>query len=281
MTRLLSLFCISFLFITGCDGLNDNEIPIEPGSLSLTPINSISDSNNVFDLGDLKSTKSFNFYLTNKGDTDVFNVSIESTNPEFVVEPGEINVLMAGSDLVLEQGLQVTAIHGIGAGGIGPETPMEMGLNETEVRIRAQTTDAAGDTSSIQVSAVMQVNALLADFELTDRNGQVDLSTTMGSHSGGGVAPFPLPRTIVADGGLKLVNTGNVAVRIKTFLRDNGTLELIENEEVVLSPGEELAVERDRETTTIRIDTDQTVTDSDRLPFQLDGFVYILCDITR
>jgi len=265
--------------LAGCDGLNEEQSPVEPGALSLASINPVNNTGNVFNLGDLKNTKSFPFYLTNKGDTDIFNVTIESSNPDFIVEPDFIGVLQAGGGLLLEQGLQVTAVHGSSASGLGPAAPMRMGLNETELLIRAQTTDASDDTLSVQTQATMQVNVQLADIELFDINGVVRLDSTTGSIAGA-VTTWPLPPLIVADGNLRLVNSGNVDLQIRTYQRRE-SLEYEEIDSLSVSPTEEIIVERRWETTVISIDTNETVTDPDRLTIYQDGLVYILCDVDR
>ena len=274
MVRTLILLLFIAVILPACDGLNEEEL--QPGALSLASVNAAGEADNVFSLGDVKNTKAFNFYLTNSGDTDIFDVSIESSNEDFIIDPDSIPVLQVGRDLLLEQGLQVTAVHGTDASGLGPTKPMRMGMNETELRVRASTTNASGDTLSLRVRASLQVNALLADLEIYDLNGKVALDAPSGTISGV-VTPTRLSRFEVADGNLRLVNTGNVALQIRLFQVEDAT----QFEDVMLLPGEESTVERNREPIIVRIDTDRTVTRANLLPIQLDGYVYVVCDFAR
>ena len=272
----LPLFLLFVFLAAGCDGLNGEGKALQPGALSLARISSESGTDNTFELGELKNTKPYNFFLTNKGETDIFGVTIESSNTGFVVEPALIPILHASTDLGLEQALQVMAIHGTDPSGLGPAELLPMGVNETQLRIRGQTTDASRDTIHVDLRATLQVNAQLADIEIYDSNGLVQLDAPAGTVLGA-IAPWPITRYTVADGNVRLLNTGNVDVQVRIYRR-TGTNEY-EEIDVSLAPSEENTVERARELVVVRVDANRTITDAARLPIQQDGLIYIACDI--
>ena len=274
----LTLFLV--LLFTGCDILSPKEDRPMPGALSLEYAHNPDDTSDIFDLGDINNTRSYDFYLTNSGETDLFDVSIASSSDQFLVEPATIRVLRPRGGEAPHQNLKITVLHGTSASGVGPAETLVMGVNEVNLDISAKTITGEGDTLSVDAQAVLRINARLVDVEIFHGGGALDL------RAGGSPDRFYNPTGIVwesrvyrvVNGPIRIMNTGNVQLQVRILKQfETSAPPTYRETNVVLEPLEEASIDRGQERIFIRIDGGNTISDFEALPIQQDGLIYIAC----
>lgn len=267
------------LLNSGCDIFSPEEDSQALGALSLKYALSSESSANFINLGDIRNTRSYDFYLTNSGGSDLFDIVITSSNNQFLLEPDTIRALRSEDGAVPYQNLRVTIIHGTSASGVGPAEILAMGPNEVNLDITAKTTSNDGDTLLVSLQTILRVNALLVDIDLYDSRSLIDLKDGKSGIAG----PLWERRSYaVEEGPLRIVNTGNVQLQIQILKSIPNTVPPAFREiNVALAPLEERIIEREverqGERVLFRIDGDNTTSDFESLPIQQDGLIYFAC----
>lgn len=256
--------CIMCQLILSCDTHDDHDKAFMPGYLAL---------DNEYDLGEIQNTKQFAFELSNIGGSNVFDASISSSNTSFVLDTEFIQILRPRAENSFIQPVVVTALHGTAPSGIGLADLMPPGENETTLRITGRTTNVYGDTLRLSERAVLRVNALLVDIEVSDVTGIIPLGSPTGSTSGVGDFVSRIRWYQTAPGPIHVRNTGNTDLPIRIYTRTEG----VEYDEVdvFVSVGNEIEIDRSTERIILRIDSQNTVSDFNRLPIESNGMIYL------
>lgn len=234
--------------------------------------------NDEYDLGNIKSTDTFEFEISNEGDSDLIGVRLSTSNPAFLVTPNFIPILRPRADQSLTQNIRVTTLHGTSPTGIGGIEVMPIGINQSQLQIEAQTVNFSGDTLMIQRQTTLSVHALFVDVELYDDNGLHPLDSYVRN-----VFPTNVTQWFVrgydATGPVRIKNTGNVDLSIRVYKRrDNnqGLFYAIESN-FVLAVGQDTTIER-KSSTALRLDGSNTISNLELLPIQPDGYIYMYID---
>ena len=247
--------------------MEEDEI-FQPGTLIL---------DSQYDLGDIKSTDSFAFEISNEGESDLIDVQLSTSNPAFAVTPDFIPLLRSRGSRSLIQNVRITALHGTSPTGIGSVALMPKGINESELLIEAKTVNLQGDTFRIQRKTTLLARALLIDVEFYDVDGHVELESFDRSVLSNNVAPW-FVRGYEVTGPVRINNTGNVDLSVRVYKRRTDTNAAIYNEsEFFLPVGQDTTIERNS-STAFRLDGSNTISDVERLPIQPDGYIYMFFD---
>ena len=246
----------------------EEDASFQPGTLVL---------DSEYDLGDIKSTDSFTFELSNEGESDLIDVQLSTSNPAFTVTPDFIPVLRSRGSRSLIQNVRITALHGTSPTGIGSVALMPKGNNESELLIEAKTVNLHGDTLRIQRKTTLLARALLIDVEFYDVDGHVALASYDRSILSNNVAPW-FVRGYEVTGPVRINNIGNVDLSVRVYKRRTDTNAAIYNEsEFFLPIGQDTTIERNS-STAFRLDGSNTISDIERLPIQPDGYIYMFFD---
>jgi len=181
-----------------------------------------------FDLDTLKSSKTFYFTLSNIGEEDITNVKINSDNNSFAPSPSTIQILQGKKNSnSLSQAFALEVTHGIRINGVGYADRMKMGDNLCNLTISGQTTDGK-KTISTELIVPIKVFAKVMDIVLLYGTDTIDFS----KFSYCGTVLFPDSckncgldklRMYNYNTVIKIVNTGNVPLKISLFSNDDPT----------------------------------------------------------
>lgn len=130
--------------------------------------------NKDFDFGDIKSSRSFGFILTNSGDSEITSVSITTTNPAFEMTPETISRIDPFEDTSALVELNLDIIHGKVLNGIGFTDLLSQGQNIATFNVTGYTV-SGNETVTINLTRTVEVNALVADIEIYDGDTPIDL----------------------------------------------------------------------------------------------------------
>jgi hypothetical protein len=139
----------------------------------------------AFDLGALRNTRSFYFLLGNSGDTPIVDVTLGSDADAFRLTPATIDRLDPGKGIGVLPILDLTAVHGTAASGIGFDDLLPMGANTATLTLRGTTVLANGDSTAVTASVDVAVDALVADLRVLKGATEVDLADPDGTVIGG------------------------------------------------------------------------------------------------
>jgi hypothetical protein len=160
-------------------------------------------------MGDLKGSDDFLFLLKNVGDHPITDVALESDQAAFDVAPKTISVLAPSATSAMETVLRVRVVHGTNLSGVGHLPVLTMGANQASISLKGKTTDDQQASVDVAATFVVQVNALLADFEATVAGTPIDLMKPSGGMQG--VCLF------YGTGPLAIRNKGNVPLTVKSL----------------------------------------------------------------
>ncbi len=135
--------------------------------LKSTSLSGQGDSASFF-LDTIKSSRTFNFTLTNIGQEDIRNISIRSDNSSFTVFPSVIQLLPGTGKLShgLGQIISVDVIHGDRLNGVGFGGLLNMGNNLCHLIIQGRTFDGRSDTVFAELTANITVYAQILSVTL-------------------------------------------------------------------------------------------------------------------
>ena len=294
------MFCI---LVAGCGGntVSPESEQVEPGAFSISRIQTVSkaaaaaavhtmgQTAAAFNLGNVANTTDYFFVLTNAGDTNIENISIEIDHPGFQISPEFLDELPPMEQLSIHHVIRLTIIHGTSPSGVGNAPLLEPGAILSELDIKGTTTDAEGNDMEVELKVDLSVNAMLADLRLFRSDSEIDLTSPSGSIMNSRLYSGWLHLYNVGANEITVENSGNVTLAITTYRYyyphydqshsfelaggDAKTLEWPEFELTDID-GEEMI--RLASNFNFKIDIGNTITDRERLPVQNDGYVYIV-----
>jgi hypothetical protein len=260
-----------------------------PGSFSLTHLKGLQkdaltrEKVNEINLGDLHATTNYYFLLTNNGGHVITDIDLSVSDSSFAIFPTSIDSLSVGiGTQSLVPIIKLTALHGIGAQGLGSEPIMPPGLHQVMIKLKGKTKHNGIDTTaSLAVTAT--VNVLVMDVKMHSCFKEIDLA----NYSGGIIGTVQFDGYDVInirgyyidknpnDTSVTIMNTGNVTITVKKIdismqdgrLMDSTSYSINYNDsaEFIIRPN--LYVH-------FRIDGGNTVCDQTKLRLQDDGRAY-------
>lgn len=285
---------IAGLLTYGCDSTTSPDTTaVEPGSFAISRIHTKtavhqaasgheSGQNSVsFDLGNVDNTSDYFFVLTNAGDTDIEDITLETHHSGITISPNYIEVLSPQIEMSLHQVLKLTITHGTSPSGVGHAPLLEPGPLTSALQISGRTKNEQGDSLKAELNADVSVVARLSDLQIYSGSQQIDL----GSPSGG------ILNSLLYEGTLRRYN---VSVRNDITVENTGNAELIfatykqgyphfeQETEFTLEPGDTttyswpLVGDNNASFFAFVMDPGNIITDHRRLPIQNDGMVYIV-----
>ncbi len=296
MNKMLKILLMSYIFtvmsfiISSCENPNkpketDEGITFSPGRLSLVKIDGIektllktfeatNEDTPIFNLGDLKASRDFYFFLKNTGGTAVTDITIESNNAHFDVTPEEISILEPDSLTTIIPIIRVSTLHGTALDGIGYVDLMPMNESRTVISITGTTTDENEVNIPISLFVELIINALVMDVELFDGDSIIDLTTPEGSRSSN-LGGLGFIRAYTYSSIPKILNTGNIPITASVYYGDVDKYVLGS-----IGPNDTLVVNLpdyhggEKSHGIIEIDGDNTIADNDRLQLGNNGMAY-------
>jgi hypothetical protein len=274
------------LFMLSCGHPNEpGTIPDNtdtPGYFSLTQLqglqktNSIATAygNNTINLGDLHSTTNYYFLLTNCGGHCITDIKLSVSDSSFQIYPTSIDSLTVGlGTQALVPIIKLTAIHGIGAQGIGNAPIMSKGIHQVHLSITGLTKQKNIDTST-SLTATLTVNAFVMDFDIHSAAQTIDLINISGFANGlifdKNYMLSMVKSITVPDSIFTIVNTGNVAIKIKAE-----KIEGSDSSSCVVNVNDSARFNANYQKL-FRFDGNNTVSDPVKLPKHSDGNAYLL-----
>jgi hypothetical protein len=261
----------------------------QPGYFSLTQLQGLQKTvattatgTNTIDLGDLHSTTNYYFLLTNSGGHCITNIHLSVSDTSFIIYPTSIDSLTVGlGTQSMVPIVKLTAVHGIGAQGLGNAPLMSPGIHQVQINVTGTTKHNNTDTNtSLIVTA--QVNALIMDIDMHTDKMNIDVggyTSTSGGIRLDGYYIVSLPLYFTqdsADSIIHIINTGNVILNIKSFgfygdgsLADSSSylLNISDSTIFIKPPNEYLA---------FQLNSNNTIGDPNRFQPQSNGKAYFL-----
>ncbi|MFH2067337.1 MAG: hypothetical protein ABIK15_19205 [Pseudomonadota bacterium] len=257
----------------GSDSRTSYQYDEEPEDVVMQRDDLANDNETIaFDLGDIKASRDFYFILKNIGDTPVTDISIEIDNPSFEVSPSAISLLEPDDEASFMQIICVSAIHGKPLNGIGYTDPMNSGKNSGVILIQGRTTTGDGvDTEAIH-SAIIEVTALLIDFEAKTSTSRINFGSPdlSAASSLGGLGWLPL---YIISGSPVIENTGNAPFDVS--ISDSGYASNTGARNTVM-PNETLMIEKSSTEMPVFviIHTNNVICNHEKFSIGNDGNVY-------
>ena len=251
-----------------------------------------SGANVNFDLGSIKGSTAFYFLLYNIGNTPITDVTLSVDGSDFTVYPSGMDTLIPGGDVGMLPVVKVNAFHGTPLDGTGYRPLMKKGLNTATLRISGATKTVKGKDTTITLSAILDLQALVMDFKLFGRTGSVNFGNPWGRSMGNINLPdstslttwndyYPAnfiynPDPTYAPGcysdnyrdtSINLSNTGNVAMHV--YLYNSGKAWGLDT---VVPAGDSILIANPN--AYYVIDGDHTIADPRKFALQNDGRFY-------
>lgn len=284
-----SALCILLVLATACS--DDQPVKSKSGYFKLSRIQSpnakmseASEAEASFNLGDLKASREFYFLLGNGGEGEIFDITLESSNPNFVVSPQEISSLpgTASEGDVLIPLVSIGVVHGVHINGFGFTDILPKGENEAVITITGKTI-VDGQTITVSSDFDFTTFARVVNIELYNKNGtEIDLDAPIGSMGGsehsGGLGGVRVYGTLTQE--FKVKNTGNVTIELegRHYIGALGF-----TTDYTIEPGESLLIDLyfpeqpdAGYTTLFSVDGNGTVTDNERLSMGNNGKAYLV-----
>lgn len=238
-----------------------------------------------FNLGYVKASREFFFVLGNGGDNPIFDITLETSDPNFIISPTAISNLNgvdspSGSIIPI---VSLGVVHGTHINGVGFTDILQMGINEAVVIIKGKTIEN-GDTIELESRFNFVVDAKVMDIKMSENEEEIDLLdvtiTTSGVPNAGGLGAVPGYIVPLSARSVNIKNTGNVDMTITSRSLDaqdfSNEIEVAPNEsaEINLLPAnhEELAYTM----MVITIDGHGTIADNNRIKMGNDGKGYFI-----
>jgi hypothetical protein len=284
MKNFITLFVLTtFLLLLSC---SENEVAKKsPGHFTLSQLNSPHgrvSSATAFNLGDLKASKDFLFFLGNGGETSIFDIALSTDNPKFVISPKHIDVLPGknATDNIVVPLVAVDVIHGLQLNGVGYTELLSQGENNATITIKGKLV-VNGDSTEVTSTFDLTVNAKVMDVTLYSDDAAIDFSQTAGEWIGyeqeSGLPAVPGYNFNPAN--IKIKNTGNVNIEILLRLMYN-----TDPFSLTLTPGQTSALnipvfvneEGSHSFAEVTIDGNGTITDRSRIRLGTNGKGYFM-----
>ena len=286
---------IAGMLTYGCESTTSPDTTVvEPGSFAISRIHTNTaplqvgsghisgQSTASFDLGNVDNTSDYYFVLTNAGDTDIEEITLETHHSGFTISPDFIEVLPPQNEMSLHQVLKLTITHGTSASGVGHAPLLEPGPLTAALQISGKTVNEQGDSLMAELKADLSVVARLSDLQIYSGEQQIDLSSPSGSVLNSRLYESFLRRYDVPKNDITVENTGNTELKFTAF--KYAYPQFIQEAEFTLEPGNTatyswpLVQSDDASMFAFVMDPGNIITDHKRLPIQNDGLVYIPLD---
>lgn len=285
--RKLYFFILTLTVTVSCSE-NESVDKITPTSFTLAQIKSFDTAGRMvsaiqeesgFDLGELRASKEFYFLLGSTENKAVFNIELESSNPQFTISPRKISALNSDDGSQVIPMLSLGVLHGIRLNGVGYTDLLPMGPNSTTITIRGKVL-ADGDSVDITAAFDMVVNARQMDIALYSGESAIDFSNPVAQSSGLEYESelTAIPVYLFDPANLKIKNTGNVSVTLAFTHLTSGndtirmTLEPNQIESVTLPP----PIFADYVYALIHLDGGGAITNRSRIKQGVDGKGYLV-----
>jgi hypothetical protein len=287
MKRYIILSLFGMILLQGCKK-EDKTTPPLAGYFQLTQIGNIGVKSTQrivgdsiiteFQLGDLKNSREFFFLLSNGGDNPIFDVTLNTDNPQFIPTPSAISNLpgknVTGSSAIMPL-LSLGIIHGTQLNGVGYAELLPMNENATMLTIQGKTLEN-NDTIHLRSDFTFKVNAKIMDIGVFENDQEINLLNPRGAVAGmsnfGGLGFIRYYE--VASGAIQLKNSGNVEIGLKvTEIDDQGNL--LPHDPVIVSPDQTISVSLNPHFTVLCLDSEGTITNNDRIQLGDDGNGYL------
>ncbi len=193
----------------------------------------VSQNQYSFNLGELKTSKSFYFLLLNVGDLPIYNISLTTDNPNFIISPSKISYLGSTKNLSVNDSNLIFPIitlgieHGQKINGNGYGTLLDTGINTCTITIKGKTI-LNNDTVLLSISPTMLVNAKLMDIKFFVNNQEINLYNPSGSLTTAirGIGTIPYYYTDFMNKPVKIMNTGNTTITLQILGNTADTITL-------------------------------------------------------
>lgn len=186
-----------------------------------------------FDLGEIKSSKSFYFLLLNVGDKPIYDITLSSDNPNFKISPSKIgflgstkNLTSSDNDLIFPI-ITIGIEHGNKIDGNGYGDLLNMGLNTGKIKITGRTLQNT-DTVLLTINPSLTVNAKIMDIRLYIDNLEINLNNPSGSLTTSirGIGAIPYYFIDYYNKPIKIENTGNTNITLQILGNSSDTFKI-------------------------------------------------------
>ena len=243
---------------------------------NLTPDSKLKSSDFDFSLGTIKASREFYFLLANGGDEPIFDIQLQTGDESFIITPKQIEILQgeAGTNNMDNSTviplLTLGILHGLQINGLGYTDLLEMGSNSSYIQITGKTVEN-GDTITVADEFSFEVDASIMDIAMSSGGMELDLTKWDGAVSSnlGGLGFIRYYK--VSVGQIEINNTGNVSILI--FYGDDD--KTIHSNNLVLEPGGRVPIDINNYLVFLKLDSDGTITDDQRIQLGNDGSGYL------
>jgi hypothetical protein len=281
---LTAVFVLPLLFCQQLNSPTPSPDATQSGYFSLTFLEGLHKTSlasttgtNTIDLGDLHSTTSYYFLLTNTGGHCITNIHLSVSDSSFVIFPTSIDSLIVGlGTQSLVPIIKLTALHGTGPQGLGSEPLMSPGIHQVQINVSGTTKQNNIDTT-VSLIATAKINALVMDIDLHTELTTIDLTNPPVGYSDYQFDGFDVNyiREFIdsTDSIVTIVNKGNINIRLKSELVSNRSdsssliINVSDSANFIVRNGDEII---------FRLDGNNTVCDPRKLPLQIDGKTYFV-----
>ena len=280
------------LFIYACNQASAPQEQRTPGNLSIvylqgfekrTPVQPeiLQNGDVSFNLGSIKASRDFYFLLQNQGSYPITGITLQTDNSDFSVQPASIDRLESGSQTSVIPIIRGSAHHGLALEGIGLIDLMPMGSNTTLLSIHGQTQDESANPLDVDLTADLQVNALVMDIDIMDGQSPLDLYHPPWRMYGGPWANYVDNHRfyqIQNPDNIQISNTGNIDIELMIHQYYSGTVVL--QQTVTAGNAIQLSIPLDygsdpaHRTVMIIIDSGNTISERAKFETADDGKVY-------
>ena len=228
-----------------------------------------------FFLGNLKASREFYFILLNGGDAPIFDILLQTGDESFIITPDQLDVLpgstTTGSDAnpTMIPLITLGILHGTQLYGIGYTDLLEMGNHTSTIIVSGKTLEG-GDTITVSDEFIVEIVAHIMDVSISTANKELDLTKwDFATSSNLGGLGFVRGYNVYSDD-IEVKNTGNVQLQV--FF---GNEQDITSNSLILQPAETNSITIDNRDVYLKLDSDGTVTDGNKIQLGNDGNGYL------
>jgi hypothetical protein len=281
----LGMLAVILLIVASCN-LNNVEPDKKSGYFILTRLSQGDFENPVaqttlkagesdFNLGDLKASREFYFLLLNGGDEPIFDIHLQTGNDAFVITPDHLDMLPGKTTISGEDSpaliplITLGILHGTQLYGVGYTDLLEMGGHASAIAVSGKTL-AGSDTITVGDEFIVEVVARVMDISILDGQEELDLSDwdfAVSSNLGG--LGFIRGYKVYHDD-IEFSNTGNVPLQVSF-----GDEWSVPSNNIILGPEETKSITLDDDHVYVRLNSDGTIADGNRIQLGNDGNGYL------
>lgn len=272
------LFLLAILLLTGCSNLNKDfeqrAIMKKGGFFSLrtadgfnvTSLKTLAKNKTSIDIGDLKSSDTIYFLVTNGGDTAIENVVISSNKTAFKIKPEKIERLEPAGELSIQHVLAVTLKHGTDSVGF-----VDM-LSKSDIKAvidLSGATTANNQSKNATGSIEINLKPLIADVDIFINGNELNYSSYQSEVDVNNevVRRYQVNTTDT----VKIVNSGNVDLHYA----ERKNTENKYPETTTLKPGQEVSFTHSVSGSYFyKFETNNTVSDYNKFVKNTDGHIH-------